>query len=246
MGTLSRLVIALGLTVAAAIPQALASGPSAVAELFTSQGCSSCPPADRLVEQLSKNSDILALSLPVDYWDYLGWRDTLASPENSSRQRAYAASRGDRSVYTPQIVVNGREHIVGSDARALTAALDRAAPLSATVNLKMTDMAVEAEVTGNLPDGVRMATVFFLSVKESETVAVGRGENAGASITYANVVRSMQPIGMWSGGEETFRMPKSELMKSDGTQCAILVQLEGNTGPGAIIGAAMMNWAKSM
>lgn len=246
MGTLRNLISAAALAMAVTTPQALASDPSAVAELFTSQGCSSCPPADRLVEQLSKNSDVLALSLPVDYWDYLGWRDTLASPEHSARQRAYAASRGDRSVYTPQIVVNGGEHLVGSNANALQSALDRAAPLSAAVDLNITDMAIEAKISGDLPDGAKMATVFFLAVKESETIAVGRGENAGASITYVNIVRSMQPIGMWSGDNETFRMPKSELMKTDGTRCVILVQLETNTGPGAIIGAAMMNWAQSM
>ena len=89
--------------------------PRAVVELFTSQGCSSCPAADRLLGELGKDPDLLALSLPIDYWDYLGWKDTLASPGHSARQRAYAKVRGDREVYTPQIVVNGATHVLGSD-----------------------------------------------------------------------------------------------------------------------------------
>ncbi|WP_254170558.1 DUF1223 domain-containing protein [Roseibium polysiphoniae] len=218
------------------------AGPVAVAELFTSQGCSSCPPADRLLEHLAEKGDVLALSLPVDYWDYLGWRDTLASPDNSARQRAYATRRGDRSVYTPQIVVNGVEHVVGSNARAVESALARATPLNVEVELKRNDMGIEAKVVGKLPEGVKMATVFFASVIEHEEVAVGRGENAGASITYVNVVRNLHPIGMWSGGTETFRMPKSELMRSNAERCAILIQLEDENGPGPILGAGTIDW----
>ena len=99
--------------VAAGAAPALATT-KAVIELFTSQGCSSCPPADALLGEYAKRDDVLALSFPVDYWDYLGWKDTLASHENTERQRAYAAARGDRQVYTPQVVVNGVEHMVGS------------------------------------------------------------------------------------------------------------------------------------
>ena len=218
------------------------AGPKAVAELFTSQGCSSCPPADRLVEKLAAGSDILPLVLPVDYWDYLGWKDTLGSPAHSKRQRAYAARRGDRSVYTPQIVVNGNEHVVGSNKAAVEAAFKRADAFTADVSLKVNDMAIEATVEGDLPDGAHMATVYFLRVKDRETVAIGRGENAGATVSYVNVVRSLQPIGMWSGGTATFRMPKSELMRSKDNRCAVLIQLESSEGPGRIIGAAIMNW----
>lgn len=223
------------------------AGPSAVAELFTSQGCSSCPPADRLVEKMIKDSDdVLALMLPVDYWDYLGWKDTLASPAHSARQRAYAARRGDRSVYTPQIVINGNEHVVGSNEPAVKGALKRASGFTASVDLTTSDMAIEATVTGSLPAGAKMATVFFLRIKDEQEVEIGRGENAGASVRYVNIVRSLQPIGMWSGGSETFRMPKSELMKSGDVRCAILIQLEDQDGPGQVIGAAVMDWNSSM
>ena len=221
---------------------AASTAPKAVAELFTSQGCSSCPPADKLLEDLTqKHPDVLSLSLPVDYWDYLGWKDTLARPENSERQRAYAAQRGDRSVYTPQLVIDGMEHVVGGDRQAVLAALGRAAPFTATVDLTVRDMAVEAKVDGNLPAGQRMATIFILRLDAEQSVPIKRGENAGADITYVNVVRDLRAIGMWSGGPEVFRIPKSEFMKDKDSRCAILVQIEDDNGPGRIIGAAVMD-----
>lgn len=225
--------------------QLQAAAPSKVVELFTSQGCSSCPPADALAERLAEDdSDVLTILMPVDYWDYLGWKDTLASPVHSQRQRAYAARRGDRSVYTPQMVINGEEHVVGSREDQVRAALERAAPLSAHVELKITDMAVQASVSGALPKGTKMATVYFLRLQEQATVAIGRGENAGREITYVNVARNLQPIGMWEGGDEVFRMPKAKLMLGGDARCAILVQIEDENGPGQIIGAQVMDWRK--
>src|SRR5580700_8478930 len=97
--------------------------PRALLELFTSQGCSSCPAADKLLGELSADPSLVALSVPIDYWDYLGWKDTLANPAHSARQRAYAHLRGDRQVYTPQIVVNGSTHALGSDRAAIERAI---------------------------------------------------------------------------------------------------------------------------
>src|SRR5580693_7151049 len=97
--------------------------PKALIELFTSQGCSSCPPADKLLGQLAMDPSLIAVSLPIDYWDYLGWKDTLADPRNSARQRAYSHARGDREVYTPQVVVNGSLHALGSDPDAIEQAI---------------------------------------------------------------------------------------------------------------------------
>src|SRR3979409_1950821 len=97
--------------------------PRAVVELFTSQGCSSCPPADKLIGELSADPSLVTLSLPIDYWDYLGWKDTLADPRHSARQRAYASKRGDRQVYTPQVVINGSVHALGSDKAAIERAI---------------------------------------------------------------------------------------------------------------------------
>ncbi|MBD8892107.1 DUF1223 domain-containing protein [Roseibium litorale] len=235
-------VFALGFVFDQGAALAASTAPKAVAELFTSQGCSSCPPADKLLEELvHKHPDILSLSLPVDYWDYLGWRDTLARPENSERQRAYAAQRGDRSVYTPQLVVDGMEHVIGGDRQAVLAALGRAAPFTASVELSVRDMAVEAKVDGSLPAGQRMATIFILRLDAEQSVPIARGENSGANITYVNVVRDLRAIGMWSGGPEVFRIPKSEFMKDKDSRCAVLIQIEDDSGPGRIIGAAVMD-----
>src|ERR1700761_2418884 len=98
--------------------------PRAVVELFTSQGCSSCPPADKVIGDLAKDPSVIALSMPIDYWDYLGWKDTLADSRFSARQRAYSRMRGDREVYTPQAVVNGEVHVIGSDREALDTAIE--------------------------------------------------------------------------------------------------------------------------
>src|SRR6201995_1632922 len=124
--SISRWSGALGLcAIVAVIRPAHATDPRAVVELFTSQGCSSCPPADKLIGELSKDPSIIALSMPIDYWDYLGWKDTLADARFSARQKAYSHMRGDRDVYTPQAVVNGSVHVVGSDREGIEDAIMR-------------------------------------------------------------------------------------------------------------------------
>src|SRR5450432_1411576 len=112
--------------------------PRAVIELFTSQGCSSCPPADKLLSQFVTDPSLIPISLPIDYWDYLGWKDTLADPRNSARQRAYSRVRGDRDVYTPQVVVNGSVHALGSDKEAIEAAIASSRKSGATLSLPVT------------------------------------------------------------------------------------------------------------
>src|SRR5215217_8389048 len=116
--------------------------PRAVLELFTSQGCSSCPPADKLIAEYTRDPSVIALSLAVDYWDYLGWKDTLAMSGHSNRQRAYAKARGDREVYTPQVVVDGAVHALGSDKAAIERVIrqtrDQSAPLKLPVTLERT------------------------------------------------------------------------------------------------------------
>src|SRR4051794_38134491 len=124
--------------------------PRAVIELFTSQGCSSCPPADELIGQLANDPTLVAISLPIDYWDYLGWKDTLAKPAHTARQRAYAQMRGDRAVYTPQVVVNGAVHVQGSDKEGIdrAIALTRQQPgtLSVAVTLQVSGGRVDVNV----------------------------------------------------------------------------------------------------
>src|SRR3989440_1108156 len=123
--SISRWSGALGVCAIIAIIRPAHADPRAVVELFTSQGCSSCPPADRILGELAQDPSIIALSMPIDYWDYLGWKDTLADARFSARQRAYSRVRGDREVYTPQLVVNGAVHVVGSDRESIQIAIDK-------------------------------------------------------------------------------------------------------------------------
>src|SRR6476469_2994509 len=110
---------ALGVCAIIAIIRPAHADPRAVVELFTSQGCSSCPPADKIIGELAKDPNVIALSMPIDYWDYLGWKDTLADNRFTARQKAYSQMRGDRDVYTPQVIVNGSAHVIGSDREAI-------------------------------------------------------------------------------------------------------------------------------
>src|SRR5215204_5041079 len=126
--------------------------PRAVVELFTSQGCSSCPPADKIIGDLAKDPSVIALSLPIDYWDYLGWKDTLADSRFSARQKAYSRMRGDRDVYTPQVVVNGSKHVIGSDRTRIEGAMSEtqkadgvmSVPVTMTVSGKQLTVSVAA------------------------------------------------------------------------------------------------------
>src|SRR6202046_3584590 len=122
--SISRWSGALGVCAVVAIVRPAAAEPRAVVELFTSQGCSSCPPADKIIGELAKDPSVLALSMPIDYWDYLGWKDTLADSRFSARQKAYSLMRGDRDVYTPQAVVNGEAHVIGSDRAGIERAIE--------------------------------------------------------------------------------------------------------------------------
>jgi hypothetical protein len=223
-----------------AVAPARAEPPRAVVELFTSQGCSSCPPADRLMGELVRRGDLVTLTYPVDYWDYLGWHDTLASPENSRRQRDYAEARGDRAVYTPQVVVNGATHVVGSDRKALGQALETSPALPVKVSLRRIDERIEISVEGRLPAGTGMATVMVAFVAPPVDVAIPRGENRGRNITYHHVVKAMRAVGVWEGGKAVFQIPASEIRKLNAGGCAALVQIEKAGRPGRILGAGTL------
>ena len=218
--------------------------PLGVVELFTSQGCSSCPPADRLMGRLATEKDLIALSFNVDYWDYLGWKDTLGSPDNSARQRAYAGRRGDGAVYTPQVVVNGRDHVQGSNEAAIRAALAGDAANGKAPDLDITMTADDVSVTVTVPDaataGPLDATLWLVTYSQAATVAITRGENRGEKITYHNVVRSMRAIGMWKGKALTATLPRAELMKNGADGCAVILQDAGEGHLGPVLGAAII------
>jgi hypothetical protein len=233
---LKPVLAALGLL---ALAEGVAAAPlQAVVELFTSQGCSSCPPADEAVAELDARPGLIALTMPVDYWDYLGWKDTLAQPAFSARQRAYAKLRGDRQVYTPQMVVNGLKPCIGSDrvqvdrAIAVTTAGQQGFPVSVKVSEENALVAVEVEGTTVHPAGV-----WVLPVSKSQTVQIGRGENKGRTIVYTNVVRGMMRVGEWTGGKARFEVPLATA-KGDADSYVVLVQTAAGSKPGAIIGAA--------
>ena len=153
---LSRWSGTLGVCAIVAIIRPAHAEPRAVVELFTSQGCSSCPPADQIIGELAKDPSVIALSLPIDYWDYLGWKDTLADSRFSARQKAYSNMRGEREVYTPQVVVNGSAHVIGSDRSGIESAIDdtkkadgvMSVPVSMTLAGKQINISVAASSKG--------------------------------------------------------------------------------------------------
>jgi hypothetical protein len=236
-GALAVLALSTFGVAAAAAPAA--QGP-AVVELFTSQGCSSCPPADALLNKLAEMPGVLTLSFSVDYWDYLGWHDTLGSAANSERQRDYAQARGDGRVYTPQAVVDGLLHVNGADERMVLDAID-----AARARLRDVRVPVQARAEGdtlvidigNAQEGShsRDATVWLAIAKEKETVPISRGENSGRTITYRHPVREISPVGMWKGEAMSLHLPLKDL-KMMGGDCLFALLQAGSGGP--ILGAA--------
>ena len=233
---LSTVVVVVGLIAGG---PASAAEPKAVVELFTSQGCYSCPPADAFLGELTQRDDVIALTLPVDYWDYLGWKDTFASPAHSKRQYGYARRRGDRQVYTPQMVLNGKRHEVGSHRQAVLRAIKQENQATRStwvpVTLKSDDGSIMVSAgdfagAGEAPD----ATIWLLLSTKKETVDIRRGENRGKKLNYYNVVHQMVPIGAWRGDAIEVELPKSDLMEGyDG--CTAILQVDGG---GEILGAA--------
>lgn len=218
--------------------------PVGVVELFTSQGCSSCPPADALLSELAERDDVISLAYHVDYWDYLGWRDALGSAANTARQKNYARSLQKASVYTPQMIVNGRTDMNGADRSRITASLDSMAgtPDGLQVDLSLQDRGdtILVEVgafRGDAGNELLDAHLVFVDFAPRATVEIRAGENRGRTIEYRNAVNQIQTIGMWDGTAKSFEMPKSELVKK-GNGCALLLQRVDREGrPGAILGA---------
>ena len=207
----------------------------AVVELFTSQGCSSCPPADAQLEAIATRPDVVALSYHVDYWDYLGWKDTLGTPSATHRQRAYAAARGERQVFTPQFIVNGTRSLSGPELKSAIAG----SGLPVVVDIAYVDETLQVSLSGTGRGAkVRGATVRLVTMKSRAVVDVSRGENAGRRIAYANVVVDDTPIAMWDGKPLMITLPSDEVMAGGADACAILVQVDRKGKPGEILGAA--------
>jgi hypothetical protein len=223
-----------------------ADRPRAVLELFTSQGCSSCPPADRYVADIADRPDVIALTFAVDYWDYLGWRDTLANPLHAKRQKAYAYVRGDRQIYTPQMIVNGIGHAIGSDRAAVERTVSQTIGSVGVLSVPVTVSIAGDSVTVTLPEQASSfagtdnpATVTLLGVSSRQPVEINRGENRGQTVTYRNVVRTHASLGEWTGAARTVTVSKRDLVGAECERLVVLVQAGTYRRPGAILGAAM-------
>lgn len=236
-----RLVCAAAVVLASAVASSSVSAePRAVLELFTSQGCSSCPAADKLLAEFSADPTVIALTLAIDYWDYLGWKDTLALSGHSKRQKAYATARHDREIYTPQVVVNGMMHVLGSDRnaieRAITSTRRTAGTLSVPVALAVANGSVNVKVPEN---GEERAELWLCPISKAVAVTIGRGENNGRTITYHNVVRRWIKLGEWAGKSQTWNVKLADFAGGDIDNVAVLLQRGAAAKPSLMLGAAM-------
>ena len=226
----SRLVLSLGLLAGLSPVMAHAAERPVVVELFTSQGCSSCPPANAYLNELSKGRrDVLALAFHVTYWDRLGWKDPFSMEAATDRQAVYGRRFGDGS-YTPEIVVDGVAGMVGSDRSAVGSAIEKAkhnGQTAASLSLIRNGEQVSIEVGAGSGNG----RILLIGFDHEHTTAIGRGENSGRTLTEANVVRSIRSVGTWSGAARQIseRFP-------DGQDAAVVLQAPD----GRILGASRL------
>lgn len=240
-GFIALAIAGLGTFTASASPDV--AKPTAVVELFTSQGCSSCPQADAKLAELAEKGDVVALGFHVDYWDYLGWKDTLATPENTDRQRDYSRIFGNRSVYTPQIIINGARDVKGSKPERVEAAL-RNARMGGRLPVEI-DLALTSDsLVISLGEGIARAEASVLVVyfdKPAE-VEIRQGQNRGRSHAYVNPVTTFHSAGMWQGEAEEMRLPLHDVRKKGSGGVAIILQeINPNGLPGTIRGAALIH-----
>lgn len=234
--------LALGLFLAALTlamsPAASAAGKRpVVVELFTSQGCSSCPPADAILAHLADRKDVLAMTLPVTYWDMLGWRDTLASEGNTRRQKAYAVAMGRGGVYTPQMIVDGVNDVVGSREQQVDQAVTSRENDMTAIPVELHLSHAELEIRIGTGDAVPNpnATIWLFHILGRATVAVGTGENGGHTLPYRDVVRDIKAVGIWKGQPISLDLPRAEMTNAPHDAIAVVVQ---QNGYGRILGAA--------
>jgi hypothetical protein len=228
--TIKRALLSLLLLSLSVIPAATNAASAVVVELFTSQGCSSCPPADALLGELARKPNIVALAYHVDYWDDLGWKDPFSIPEATQRQRGYVKRLSRAGAFTPQAVVSGDTSLIGSNRTEMNQAIatDRD---TLAIDLSKSD----ANLRIRFPESWKEAMdVYVVSYLDHATTQVGRGENAKKSLQEFNVVRSFRKLGRWNGKPQTMNVPLATFPR-DATAVAVLLQ---RTGQGAIAGAA--------
>ncbi|MWD29507.1 DUF1223 domain-containing protein [Aquicoccus sp. SCR17] len=191
--------LALSALVCSIAGPALADRHPVVVELYTSQGCSSCPPADRLFEKLTERDDVIPLALHVDYWDYIGWKDEFGSPAYSARQKAYALTHGRRTVYTPQMIIGGEDHIIGTHPMDLADLIQLHSEQAAPVAIEMERQEDRLRIRLTSKQAMGDCVVQLVRYLPSRTVSIKRGENAGKTIRYNNIVTEWRILGGWDG-----------------------------------------------
>ncbi|MDX1486432.1 MAG: DUF1223 domain-containing protein [Alphaproteobacteria bacterium] len=244
------LAVALFLPLLAGFAEPLAagkgrSGPDlVVVEMFTSQSCSSCPPADAFLGDLARRQDVLALSMHVDYWNSLGWRDPFSSRDVTSRQRRYAGALGTGYVSTPQAIIQGRSYAVGSDRGAVLRQIEAVRRDGGPGIQPELEPSGRDRVTLRLPQQRLRApaTIWFVAFDDRHTAQIGAGENAGATVTYTNVVRDLRRIGTWTGEARSWEIDISNDRRSGFGNCAVLIQSR-ESGP--LLGAVALPMAAS-
>ena len=195
-----------------------------VVELYTSQGCSSCPPADAYLGELAKRNDVIALALHVDYWDYIGWKDSFARPGHAKRQRAYAHAAGTKTIYTPQMIVHGRDRLVGNRPGQVAASIAarKAMPEMVEIDLARSGGKIRIRLTPRHAMA-EPCVVQLVHYDPSATVSIRRGENAGRRLTYHNIVTEWRELDRWDGqGVWTAEVPAP-----GNAPVAVIVQADG-------------------
>jgi len=224
MARLGALILALMTFIAAPLR---AEQEPVLVELFTSQGCSTCPPAEALLHDLAARQDVVALSMHVDYWDYIGWKDVFARPENTARQRGYAAVSGRRMVYTPQMIVNGSDDVMGAHPKDVAALIERhrAVPRRVSLTAEREDgmLRVAADAMAGADEPCLVQLIRF---RPRATTEVTRGENAGYTLSHANVVTEIIPLAEWDLGA-----PLDIEVPISGDLPAVVVIQQGRFGP---------------
>ena len=225
--------------------ETIKSKPIGVVELFTSQGCSNCPKADRAIESLAKRDDVVTVAYHVDYWNYMGWQDTLSAKENTERQYGYAKTLGIKNVFTPQIVLNGLRDTKLTNPDRIVEELDRlrgtreGMPVAVSAELSPEEMTIaigDGSVTG-----IDKADIVVAYFRKHSAVEIQKGENQGKKIVYRNAVTKLETVGIWEGKALTVKLPAAVLAKRGFDGCAILLQShDADNNPGRILGAAAL------
>jgi hypothetical protein len=227
------LALLIAVTMGAAGTIARAENAEVVVELFTSQGCSACPPADEMLAHLGERDNVIALALHVDYWDYIGWKDKFAHAAFTKRQKGYARAFGSRTIYTPQMVINGSKDVVGNRPMDVTDMVQDFSRKGMLVSLDLSRSGGSLSISAPAHQGMQNADVILVRYTPKQTVTIQRGENAGKSLNYSHIVTEWTDIGDWNGSA-----PLSQKVTLEGGAPVVILVQAKNHGP--ILAAARL------